>query len=214
MGILIVPGHGGKDPGAVFNSLKEKDITLNVSKDIFRVIGNKNVYISRVTDIYMSVNQVVNWIEPFKALGDVDLWWIHVNAASSSNANGVEIFRSISNTQEDGRLKFILDQYCKTFGLTNRGIKNRRLDKDKNADYYWIHRLTPSWCKSKLIELFFLSNPQDRKIYEANKALFGPVLARLIQGQKLEDEIPKKQTKIITLSDVYDKLLDIEKKLK
>lgn len=32
--IFIDPGHGGNDPGAVANGLKEKDLTLKIAKKI------------------------------------------------------------------------------------------------------------------------------------------------------------------------------------
>ena len=41
-GIVIDPGHGGSDPGAVGNGMKEKDYTLLISKymyDRFKELG-------------------------------------------------------------------------------------------------------------------------------------------------------------------------------
>ena len=43
-GIVIDPGHGGTDPGAVSNNLKEKDYTLLISKYIYN--SNSEVIIS------------------------------------------------------------------------------------------------------------------------------------------------------------------------
>ena len=38
--ICINPGHGGKDPGAVGNGLKEKDITLYLSLRVADILKN------------------------------------------------------------------------------------------------------------------------------------------------------------------------------
>ena len=47
--IVIDPGHGGKEPGALgINNLKEKDITLDISRELGKLIernlGMKVIY--------------------------------------------------------------------------------------------------------------------------------------------------------------------------
>ena len=54
--ILIDPGHGGKDPGALGFGLQEKDLTLKISlkiRDILlREYENVEVRMSRTTDVF------------------------------------------------------------------------------------------------------------------------------------------------------------------
>ena len=55
-GIVIDPGHGGSDPGAVGNDIKEKDYTLLISKymyDRFKKLGVP-VSLTRNDDITLS----------------------------------------------------------------------------------------------------------------------------------------------------------------
>jgi N-acetylmuramoyl-L-alanine amidase len=63
--VYVDPGHGGPDPGAVGNGLKEEDLTLAVGlqlKDVLRADGYR-VVLSRVTDTSvakLAPSQVVN----------------------------------------------------------------------------------------------------------------------------------------------------------
>ncbi len=52
MRICIDPGHGGYDPGAIGNSLKEKDLNLNLSKMVAGrlMFYGVDVIMTRTTD--------------------------------------------------------------------------------------------------------------------------------------------------------------------
>jgi N-acetylmuramoyl-L-alanine amidase len=56
--IVIDPGHGGKDPGAVYGGLKEKVIVLFVCLDLSFRLKEMNekyeVHLTRPTDLYIS----------------------------------------------------------------------------------------------------------------------------------------------------------------
>ncbi len=62
--IFIDPGHGGNDPGAVGNGLREKDLTLTISKRIKAYLDNNysghNTRLSRTGDTTMSLSQRTN----------------------------------------------------------------------------------------------------------------------------------------------------------
>ena len=54
--IVLDPGHGGKDPGATANGLKEKDVTLKFAKRIKYYLekdGRFKVYLTRNTDKFI-----------------------------------------------------------------------------------------------------------------------------------------------------------------
>jgi len=64
VGVVIDPGHGGTDPGAVGNNLYEKDYTLKISEymyDRFRELGIP-VAITRSDDTTLSPSQRVQEI--------------------------------------------------------------------------------------------------------------------------------------------------------
>jgi N-acetylmuramoyl-L-alanine amidase len=55
--IVIDPGHGGRDPGASFKGVREKDITLSVAKKIRTQLKKKGfeVLLTRNTDVYIEL---------------------------------------------------------------------------------------------------------------------------------------------------------------
>lgn len=91
--VVIDPGHGGKDPGAVGKFSYEKDITLALSLKLGGYIEEHlpdvEVVYTRDTDEFVELYkraQIAN-----KA--DADLFIsIHINAAGSPNAYGTETF--------------------------------------------------------------------------------------------------------------------------
>ena len=54
--IMMDAGHGGQDPGAVYNGRQEKDDTLNLTLAIGEILQNNgiNVEYTRTTDIYLT----------------------------------------------------------------------------------------------------------------------------------------------------------------
>ena len=60
-GVVIDPGHGGVDSGAVGNNILEKDYNLQISKymyDRFRELGVP-VYLTRDSDVTLNPNDRV-----------------------------------------------------------------------------------------------------------------------------------------------------------
>ena len=99
--VVIDPGHGGKDPGAVgVNNIQEKDIALDISKQLGKMIernlGLKVIY-TRDEDIFIPLwkrTQIAN-----NAGADIFIS-IHANAANQK-ARGFETFLlRIGKTQD------------------------------------------------------------------------------------------------------------------
>ncbi|MGX4583382.1 N-acetylmuramoyl-L-alanine amidase family protein [Paenibacillus chitinolyticus] len=56
--IVIDPGHGGSDPGAVGNGMREKDLTLKIAQRIGAYLGDRaDVRYIRTTDKDLSANK-------------------------------------------------------------------------------------------------------------------------------------------------------------
>ncbi|MFZ5798891.1 MAG: N-acetylmuramoyl-L-alanine amidase [Desulfobulbaceae bacterium] len=90
--IVIDPGHGGKDPGAMAHGLKEKDITLLVAKktaEILQETYNYEVILTRTKDVTLPLEERTALANTHKA----DLFIsIHVNSHPRPSTSGVETF--------------------------------------------------------------------------------------------------------------------------
>ncbi len=92
--IVIDPGHGGKDPGAIgrYYKTKEKAIVLDIAKKLkfyLKKYTKLEVYMTREKDIYIPLEQRTAYANSKRA----DLFIsIHANAAPNKNAYGLSTF--------------------------------------------------------------------------------------------------------------------------
>lgn len=99
--IVVDPGHGGKDAGAVRGKYREKDWNLAVGNELARLLkkGNFEVKITRSTDVFIALSERSRMANDFKA----DLFVsVHVNATKNSQAHGFQVyFRSEKATDKE-----------------------------------------------------------------------------------------------------------------
>jgi N-acetylmuramoyl-L-alanine amidase len=89
--IMIDPGHGGKDPGAVAHGFKEKDINLRMSRILGRMLEEKGfrVLYTRTKDVFVPLEERTAMANAQKA----DLFLsIHANAHPNPGMKGFEIY--------------------------------------------------------------------------------------------------------------------------
>lgn len=90
--IVIDPGHGGKDPGALGTSgLQEKGIVLSISEKLREILIAKGytVLMTRDTNRFIPLKKRTEFATQHKA----DLFLsIHANGSESSRANGIETY--------------------------------------------------------------------------------------------------------------------------
>ncbi len=92
--IVVDPGHGGEDPGAVgMGGAKEKDITLSISKQV-KYILTKNmpgirIFLTRNKDITISLPARTDFANQMQATVFVSL---HVNSSLNRDIYGIETY--------------------------------------------------------------------------------------------------------------------------
>lgn len=158
--IYLDPGHGGRDPGATYKSIKESDINLEISLELKEELEKNGafVYIIRDKDIDLSDDRnnrkrsdIVARIRKINN-SDCDLYLsIHLNSVASSVWYGSQVFYDDINPLNVVLAEEIQKELKKKTN-TKREIKeikdillNRRIEKT-----------------GVLLELGFLSNPNDR----------------------------------------------------
>lgn len=89
--VILDPGHGAQDNGAAANGLLEKEINVDMSNKVMKLIERDNLvkgYLTRIEDIKVPLNDRAEFAN---GLGDLFISF-HNNANPSSNANGTEVF--------------------------------------------------------------------------------------------------------------------------
>lgn len=91
--IVLDPGHGGHDPGAVGpNNLYEKDVVLDIALKLRKILAQDRsieVFLTRETDIFIPLEQRTAIANSKNA----DLFIsIHANASTRRDAKGIETY--------------------------------------------------------------------------------------------------------------------------
>ena len=87
--IFLDAGHGGTDPGAVGNGLKEKDLTLKIVlkiRDLLKGYENVETKLSRDKDVFLELSERADLVNKWKADYFAS---IHINAGGGT---GFETF--------------------------------------------------------------------------------------------------------------------------
>jgi N-acetylmuramoyl-L-alanine amidase len=90
--IVLDPGHGGKDPGAIAFGLKEKDIVLDVAKRLSPILKKElgcEVVLTRKDDTFISLEERT----ALANTNNADLFIsLHINAHTSAKVRGMETY--------------------------------------------------------------------------------------------------------------------------
>jgi N-acetylmuramoyl-L-alanine amidase len=90
--VVIDPGHGGHDPGAIGpGGLQEKDVVLEIARELKEVLEAEDyeVFLTRDSDVYLTLEERTI----FANRKDADLFVsIHANASPKSSAKGLETY--------------------------------------------------------------------------------------------------------------------------
>ncbi|MGB7444648.1 MAG: N-acetylmuramoyl-L-alanine amidase [Coleofasciculaceae cyanobacterium] len=149
--VMIDPGHGGKDPGAIgIGGLREKDIVLPVSQRVAEILSRQGIQVvmTRGDDRFISLAGRVQMAERANANLFVS---IHANAISLSrpDVNGVETYYYSS---VGGRR---LASSIQTSMLQRLNVRDRRV---REARFYVIRRTS---MPAVLVEVGFVTGRED-----------------------------------------------------
>lgn len=157
--------HGGRDPGTMYNSIKEKDLNLEISKALEKELTKNGaiVYMIRTSDIDLS-----SIYDSKKKRGDLyrrllkikenksNLYLsIHINWYQNSTHKGAEVLYNSINKNNKILAEAIMNEF-KTNQKSKREIKKTNLYMYKNITIPGV-----------LIETGYLSNPTERRLLQS-----------------------------------------------
>ncbi|MBQ2639469.1 MAG: LysM peptidoglycan-binding domain-containing protein [Bacilli bacterium] len=155
--VIVDAGHGGEDPGALGNGLKEKDLNLQAAQYMYKRLRELGipVEITRDSDISLPKNARINKVLSLYGKDpNVILVSNHINAGGGE---GAEIVYGLRN---NSKLASMALDNIGNAGQIKRKIYQRRLPENPNKDYYYIIRETDP-LESILVEYGFIDNSRD-----------------------------------------------------
>lgn len=205
--IFIDAGHGGSDPGALGNGLKEKDVVLSIAQKLTGLFNAKGIQVShsRYSDASVGLAERAEMANNWGA----DLFIsIHANALDGSgSAYGTECYTYPNSTAENKRLSVdIASSISSKLGTYNRG--------HKEADFA-VLRLTK--MPAVLIETAFIDNSEDanklkNKQADFSNAIFEAIIGKVIENSGGPEIKPMKHDlKLVTeISEYFEEYSEIK----
>lgn len=152
--IVVDPGHGGSDPGAVAFGLFEKDIVLNIGLMLEKKLqaSGVNVVMTRKDDRLIplrEISEIANRHNPDSFVS------IHINAATSEKAHGTETYwnRTYSSDESKKLAQSIQKQLIANLHSYDRGVKEANFAVIRNTK-----------APSVLVEIGFITNEEEAKL--------------------------------------------------
>lgn len=160
--VCIDAGHGGIDVGANDENRYEKNDTLKVARLVREYLEEEDIKVimTRTDDKTCTLQERCKIANKKKANLFVSL---HRNSADTGN--GIEIWINSKRSKKDINLATNIMKYIEKTKIQNdRGIKYGTI-KGENTDYYVLNNTKMPSC---LIELGFISDEEDNKLFDEN----------------------------------------------
>ncbi|WP_025324514.1 N-acetylmuramoyl-L-alanine amidase family protein [Deferrisoma camini] len=175
MRVLIDPGHGGEDPGAVAAGVREADLALDVALRLAQELVDQRCVpiLTRYTNVTTPLAaraEIERRVEP-------DLFVsVHCNAADNQAASGMEVWTSPGETPADRAATAILESLSAAFPDRRVRADWEDGDPDREARFYVLRKTR---APAVLVEMEFLTNPYGLEFLtrESNRSRMAEAIA-------------------------------------
>ncbi|MBQ9097601.1 MAG: N-acetylmuramoyl-L-alanine amidase [Clostridia bacterium] len=169
--VVIDPGHGGSDPGAIaYNEdgsiyANEKDINLGIAKYVYDILKDEGieVYMTRTSDTAMALGQRTSYANKLGATLFVS---IHNNSHNDPSTSGILTLYSADKDTASGGIQSSKDvawkiqqQMVQAIGKSSQGIRSE--------DELYVLRNTK--MTAVLAEVLYMSNREDIEYIKKEK---------------------------------------------
>ncbi|HON56086.1 MAG TPA: N-acetylmuramoyl-L-alanine amidase [bacterium] len=135
--VVIDAGHGGKDPGAVVNGVREKDVVLKLAKYLEEELKNAEYrdkiepILTRDKDVYLSLNARRKIVKKHNADVFISL---HTNISpTNSAASGTEIFFVTEDAADNVGIELLVNR--ENFVYPEDENEELANDEDETLDF-------------------------------------------------------------------------------
>ncbi|WP_028583415.1 N-acetylmuramoyl-L-alanine amidase [Desulfogranum mediterraneum] len=195
--IVIDPGHGGKDPGAMGHGLKEKNLVLAISRKIGEILRSSygyEVILTRASDIFIPLEErtaIANTrngdlfisvhvnAHPDKTIGGIETYYL--NLATNAEAMRVAALENATSTHNISELQDILASLMQNskinessrlaqavHGKVISGLAPHYPVRDLGVKQAPFYVLLGAEMPAILAEISFISNPAEARLLQSS----------------------------------------------
>jgi N-acetylmuramoyl-L-alanine amidase len=157
--VLIDPGHGGGDGGAVWGGVNEKDINLAIAlqlRDVLSAAGMVDVAMTRDTDVHVTATRRVEIADSVHPALIVS---IHANSFDLAYVRGVETYYRVNSEESLAVALLLHEAVLQSYRDTGHATMDREI---RPGNFRIITR--PATRRAVLLEIGYLSNRDERAI--------------------------------------------------
>lgn len=169
--IMLDAGHGGSDPGAVYQGRQEKDDVLDLTLAVGKILSENGIDVvyTRTTDVYQTPFEKATLANESGADFFISF---HRNSSPQANQyNGVEVL-----VYDKSGIKYEMAQNILgalgELGFREIGVKERP----------GLVVLRRTKMPALLVEAGFINSDQDNQLYDQNQAEIAQAIADAILG--------------------------------
>lgn len=187
MKILLIAGHGQGDPGAVGNGYKEADLTREAVKLLKTQLDNyADVTIADITkNWYKYENRVKFDFAPYDYVLET-----HFNAGANDikgnkTTTGTEIY--IPEKEKTYGVEETIIKNISNVGFRNRHLNSKGEFEPKRKNFTVINYVKARGVSSALLEVCFIDDIDDMKLYQSRKSdVINAIANGIINGFSLK----------------------------
>ena len=155
--ICLDSGHGGADPGAIANRIKEANIVFEVNNRLGKLLESNGVSVMYTRTAPEQRPSISERVRMANERGANYFFSTHVNAGGGTGSESF-IFEGGDEARREVSRSFasvVLDRFCSDMGLRNRGVK-----PDTRTAVGSLGVLRNTHMPAQLFELAFIDGPK------------------------------------------------------
>lgn len=201
MNLLLIAGHGAGDPGATSNGYQEAVETRRVVQALAKELeGYCNVTMYPTSRNAYTDYKAGQLLATAKFSNFHYVLELHFNAFRATRADGVTMGVEcyVPTAEVNTTTETALCSNLAKLGLKNRGVKKK--------DYSVIWSARKQGTRAALLEVCFIDDPDDMRLYESRFAQVVQAIAKSIMDGFGLQWLEQEQEEAMTGKEIYEKL--------
>lgn len=175
--VIVVAGHTnvpGTDQGAIGNGFIEGHLAVELKDMVISELSKLGIK-AKTDSNKNALAQTLQWLKTVLVSNKTICVDIHWNASGTADSKGTEVIVPDQSSEFEDKIAYSLLRAITDFGFKSRGVKPEAQTARKRLGW-----MRPA-AENVLIEVCFITNPTDMKLYQANKTGISRRIAQVLR---------------------------------